>query len=57
MILANLTSPSTPVKEFLVLNFIMVYHAPSGCPKHLVDALERAVNALPDFLAIAPKYR
>jgi hypothetical protein len=39
VILANLTSPSTSVKEFLVLSFIMVYHAPSGCPKHLVDAL------------------
>jgi hypothetical protein len=25
----------------------MVYHTPPACPKHLVDALERAVNALP----------
>jgi hypothetical protein len=25
----------------------MVYHAPPACPKHLVDTLERAVNALP----------
>jgi hypothetical protein len=25
----------------------MVYHAPSGCPEHLVGALERHVNALP----------
>src|SRR5438270_11514001 len=25
----------------------MVYHAPPACPKHLVDALERAVNSLP----------
>jgi hypothetical protein len=25
----------------------MVYHAPLACPKHLVDAPECAVNALP----------
>jgi hypothetical protein len=30
-----------------VLSFIMVYQAPPSCPKYLVDALERAVNALP----------
>jgi len=47
VILANLTSLSTSVKEFLVLSFIMVCHAPPACPNHLVDALERAVNALP----------
>jgi hypothetical protein len=46
MILANLTSLSTPVKEFLVLSFTMVYHAPPACPKHLVDALASTVNAL-----------
>jgi hypothetical protein len=45
VILANLTSLLTSVKEFLVLSFIMVY--PPACPKHLIDALERAVNALP----------
>jgi hypothetical protein len=28
VILANLTSLSTSVREFLVLSFIMVYHAP-----------------------------
>src|SRR5437763_328286 len=30
-----------------MLSFIMVYYAPLACPKHLVDALERAVNTLP----------
>jgi hypothetical protein len=32
VIFANLTLLSTSVKKFLVLSFIMVYHAPLGCP-------------------------
>src|SRR6266496_3135435 len=46
VILANLTLLSTSVKEFLVLSFIIVYYTPSGCPKHLVNALKCTVNVL-----------
>jgi hypothetical protein len=33
----------------------MVYHAPLGCPKHMVGALERAVNALPAAWLLPPQ--
>ena len=57
MVPASLTSLSTPVKKFMVLSFIMVYHAALGCPKHLIDALGHAVNPFTGFLAIVSPNR
>jgi hypothetical protein len=33
----------------------MVYRAPPGCPSHLIDAVERAVNSLPTAWLLPPQ--